>query len=170
MSLTIDLRTQDWQGEPPEPFAAPEYYGGVVTRRIFAYLIDLLVLCLLVVLVWTGLASLTVLSLGLLSPIWFIYPFVPLTNHTLLLSGHRSATIGMRAFKIELRSWTGERPTFAQALVQTVLFYLTTAATFFLVLLVALFNRRRRTLHDMVAGTAVIRRFPRPAVLTPESH
>ena len=142
----------------------------MLTRRIFAYLIDLLVLCLLLVLVWTSLASLTVLSLGLLSPIWIICPFVPLAYHTLLLSGHRSATIGMRAFKIELRSWTGERPAFAQALVQTVLFYLTTAATFSLVLLVALFNRRRRTLHDIVAGTVVIRRFPGPAMLTPESH
>jgi uncharacterized RDD family membrane protein YckC len=72
----------------------------------------------------------------------------------------------MRAFGIEVRSWTGDRPDHLQALVQTVLFYVSTAATCSLILLVALFERRRRTVHDMVAGTLVIRRFPEPEILS----
>jgi uncharacterized RDD family membrane protein YckC len=66
----------------------------------------------------------------------------------------------MRLFDVELRSVTGERPGFAQALVQTALFYITVGATCSLILLLVLFNRHKRTLHDMVAGTVVVRRFP----------
>src|SRR5262249_30996178 len=82
---------------------------------------------------------------------------VPLAYHTLLLSGPRAATIGMRCFDLELRSWHGERPSFLQALAQTALFYLTVGATCSLILIFALFNRRKRTLHDVLAGTVMIR-------------
>jgi uncharacterized RDD family membrane protein YckC len=47
-----------------------------------------------------------------------------------------------------------------QALIQTVLFYITVGATCSLVLLLVLFNRHKRTLHDMLSGTVVVRRFP----------
>ena len=63
----------------------------------------------------------------------------------------------MRAFGLELRSWDGERPVFLQALAHTVLFYLTVGATCFLILLFALFNRRKRTLHDVLSGMLMIR-------------
>lgn len=68
----------------------------------------------------------------------------------------------MRLFDVELRSVTGERPGFFQALVQTALFYFTVGATCSLILLFALLNRHKRTLHDMLAGTVVVRRFPLP--------
>jgi len=66
----------------------------------------------------------------------------------------------MRLFDLELRSVTGERPGFLQALVQTALFYITVGATCSLILLVALLNRHKRTLHDLLAGTVMVRRFP----------
>jgi uncharacterized RDD family membrane protein YckC len=66
----------------------------------------------------------------------------------------------MRIFDVELRSVTGERPRFLQALIQTVLFYITVGATCSLVLLLVLFNQHKRTLHDMLSGTVVVRRFP----------
>jgi uncharacterized RDD family membrane protein YckC len=104
-----------------------------------------------------------VLSLGLLGPLlWLLLGLIPLAYHTLLLSGPRSATVGMQLFDLELRSVTGERPGFLQALAQTALFYLTVGATCSLVLLVALLNRHKRTLHDLLAGTVVVRRFPVP--------
>jgi uncharacterized RDD family membrane protein YckC len=78
----------------------------------------------------------------------------------LLLSGPHSATLGMRLFNVELRSVTGERPGFLQALIQTALFYITVWGTCSLILLLVLFNRHKRTLHDMLAGTVVVRRFP----------
>ena len=71
-----------------------------------------------------------------------------------------SSTVGMRLFDVELRAVKGERPRFLQALIQTALFYITVGATCSLILLFVLFNRHKRTLHDMLAGTVVVRRFP----------
>jgi uncharacterized RDD family membrane protein YckC len=41
--------------------------------------------------------------------------------------------------------------------VQTALFYLTVSPTCGLILLVALINPRKRTVHDFVAGTVMVR-------------
>ena len=78
--------------------------------------------------------------------------------HTLLVSGRHSATIGMRAFGLQLHSWNGERPVFLQALAHTALFYVTVGLTGSLILLFALFNRRRCTLHDVLTGMLMLRR------------
>jgi uncharacterized RDD family membrane protein YckC len=102
-----------------------------------------------------------VLSLGLLAPgLWFLFAFVPLAYHTLLVSGRHAATFGMRAFDLELRSLNGERPGFLQALAHAVLFYLTVGATCALILLFALFNRHKRTLHDVLTGMVMLRAYP----------
>jgi uncharacterized RDD family membrane protein YckC len=145
----------------PDPAALPEAYEGVLWRRSFAYLIDLCVIGVLALICWVVFAVLWLLSFGLLGPVlWFLFGLIPLAYHTFLLSGPRSATIGMRLFDVELRSVTGERPGFLQALIQTALFYITVGATCSLILLWVLFNRHKRTLHDMLAGTVVVRRFP----------
>ena len=145
----------------PDPVGLPEAYEGVLWRRILAYFIDLFVIGMIAVFCWIVFAVLWVLSFGLLGPVlWFIFGLIPLAYHTLLLSSPRSATLGMRLFDIELRSVTGERPGLLQALIQTAVFYITVGATCSLILLLVLFNRHKRTLHDMLAGTVVVRRFP----------
>jgi uncharacterized RDD family membrane protein YckC len=113
-----------------------------------AYFIDLCCIGAIVVLFWIVFAVLWLVSFGLLGPLlWVLFGLIPLAYHTLLLSGPRSATWGMRCFAVELRSVTGERPGFLQALAQTALFYITVGATCSLTLLLVLFNRRRRALH-----------------------
>ena len=145
----------------PDPAALREAYEGVLWRRTLAYFVDLCIIGVLAVFCWIGFALLWLLSFGLLGPVlWFLFGLIPLAYHTLLLSGRWSATIGMRLFDVELRSDTGERPGVLQALIQTALFYLTVGATCSLILLLGLFNRHKRTLHDMLAGTVVVRRFP----------
>jgi len=145
----------------PDPAAFPELYEGVLWRRVLAYMLDLLFIAVIMVGVWVGFAVLWLLSFGVLGPVlWFLFGLVPLAYHTLLLSGRRSATFGMRCFDLELRSVTGGRPGFLQALLQTALFYVTVAMTCSLILLAALFNRRRRTLHVFLAGTVMVRTLP----------
>jgi uncharacterized RDD family membrane protein YckC len=147
----------------PDPSVFPEVYEGVLWRRVLAYMVDLVFIGIIAVGAWVVFALLTVLSLGLLGPLlWFLFGLIPLAYHTLLLSGRHSATFGMRCFDLELRSVTGERPSFLQALLQTALFYVTVGMTGSLILLVALFNRRRRTLHDFLAGTIMVRTLPAP--------
>jgi uncharacterized RDD family membrane protein YckC len=145
----------------PDPATLPEAYQGVLWRRTLAYFVDLCCIGVVVILFWIVFAVLWVVSFGLLGPVlWFLFGLIPLAYHTLLLSGPRSATWGMRCFDVELRSVTGERPGFLQALAQTALFYITVGATCSLILLFVLFNRRRRTLHDVLAGTLLVRTFP----------
>lgn len=147
----------------PDPAAFPELYEGVLWRRVMAYLVDLLCIGVIAIGAWIVFAVLWLLSFGLLGPLlWFLFGLIPLAYHTLLLSGSRSATFGMRCFDLELRSVTGERPSFLQAFIQTALFYITIGMTCSLILLVALFNRRKRTLHDFLAGTVMVRTLPAP--------
>jgi len=165
--MTVHKEVQDiaWTGEPPQPFASPEFYQGVLVRRVFAYWVDLLCIALLIAFAWIVLWILAIASLGLLSPLLLILGLIPVLYHTITIGGPHSATPGMRLTSVEVRSWTGERPSYLQAFVQTILFYVTVYPTWSLVLLVALFNERRRTLHDILAGTLVIRQFPEAGVL-----
>ena len=165
MTIHHEIRDIAWSGDPPEPFDAPGYYRGILARRVFAYWVDLFCIALLVALAWLVLWLLAIASLGLLSPLLLLLGLIPVLYHTLSIGGPHSATPGMRLTGVEVRSWTGERPSYLQAFVQTILFYVTVYPTWSLVLLVALFNERRRTLHDILAGTLVIRQFPETEVL-----
>ena len=142
----------------PDPALYPELFDSVLWRRAFAYLIDAVCIGAIIVAAWVAFLILTVLSLGLLWPAVWLLGLIPLAYHTLLISGPHAATFGMRVFDLQLRSWNGKRPVFLQALAHAVLFYLTVGATCFLVLLFALFNRRKRTLHDVLTGMLMVRR------------
>ena len=151
----------------PDPATRPELFEGVRWRRTFAYLIDAVCIGMIAAVVWIIFAVLWVLSFGMLGPaLWFLFGLIPLAYHTLLVSGPHAATFGMRVFDLQLRSWNGERPVFLQALAHTALLYLTVGATGSLILLFALFNRRKRTLHDVLAGMLMVRTLryigPRP--------
>lgn len=151
-SLGLDDAT--WDESPPDPLAEPGYYDGLIWRRVFGFALD-------VVLVWGANACLWligVLTLGLLWPIVAMISVVlPLAYHTYFI-GRDGGTPGMSLFDVELRNWNGNRVDYLQAFLQTALFYATIAVTSGLVLVVALFTARNRTLHDILAGTVAIRR------------
>lgn len=133
----------------------PARLRGLLWRRAFAYLLDVF---LISILSW--------LLVLLVSPLWpAILALVPISYHSLLIGGPRSATFGQRLFGVEVRRLDGGRPSLFQAFVQTVLFYATVTLLTPLVLLVALLNRRRRTLHDILAGTLTVRRSDEPELL-----
>jgi uncharacterized RDD family membrane protein YckC len=141
----------------------------VLWRRVGAYVVDLAILAVLSLAAWITLTTAGVLSFGLLLPLVPVaLVLLPIAYHTLLVGGSGAATLGMRLFGLQVRSWTGERPSLWQALLMGTLFYATIAATGSLILLVTLFNARRRTLHDFLSGTLMVRRveavpgFPRP--------
>lgn len=160
MSTPITIESQPvWA----DPWTHPEVYDGVTLKRMLAYAIDLLVVTIFVVAVWIAFGIVGLLSFGLLLPLQALaVAAVPLLYHTALIGGPRSATLGMRAMGLKVMSIApdaqalGGRPTLFQAMIQTVAFYGSMALTGSLVLLVALFNPRRRTLHDWLAGTVVV--------------
>lgn len=141
-----------WQDGPPDPLSDPGLYEGLIGRRICGYLIDIAILMTLAGAGWL----LNLVTFFLLSPVILpLLGLLPLAYHSFFV-GRNGATPGMSAFDLEVRSWTGRSPDYVQALVLTVLFYL--SLLLWPVLIFALFNERRRLLHDYLAGTITLRR------------
>lgn len=129
-------------------------FDGVVWRRSVAFLIDCAILLgLFVVLLVFNLLTLFVFT-GLLALLWPALLFV--IYDTALIGGRGSATIGMRLMGVRMVTWQGGEPGYLQALVLSVLFYLSVTLTSGLVLLVPFFIDRGRCLHDIVAGVFVV--------------
>lgn len=130
---------------------------GVLARRVFAWLIDVLLLGLLLAALCFALLLLGVLTLGLGLPLLGVLPIVPFCYHWLFVAGLSSATPGQQALGLVVRRNADlGRPSLAQALIYTLVFYLTLATTG-LLLLIALFTVRKRTLHDLASGLVVVR-------------
>ena len=88
-----------------------------------------------------------------------------LAYYGMTLGSPASATIGMRAMDIEMRTWYGSPAYFVLGAVHAVVFWITVSALTPFVLLVCLFNERRRCLHDILVGTVVINNEARAAAL-----
>jgi uncharacterized RDD family membrane protein YckC len=147
-----------WTGEPPPPSAAPQLYAGLVMRRCLAYLVDLLVIAALGLCLGFALSVIGVLSFGLLSPLAVVTMALwPILYQSFFLI-IRGATPGMRLFDLELRDWSGKKAEPFQAVLVVILFYVTIWITAWLILLVIPFTERNRALHDILAGTLVVRR------------
>jgi uncharacterized RDD family membrane protein YckC len=143
-----------------DPWAEPELFRGVLTRRVFAFLIDLIVLSIPVILAVMFIAVFGLITLGLgwvlfwlVSPAAVIWAVI---YYGASLGGPHSATLGMRVMDLELRTWYGAPGYFVLGAMHAVLFWISISFLTPLVLLVGLFNARRRLLHDVVLGTVVI--------------
>ncbi len=143
--------------EPPRLYAAGAY-SGIRTRRIFAFLLDYLIVGVLLVPV-----GIVVFVLGLLTLGWawslftVIVPIVALTYVFFTLGGANQATTGMRAMGVRLERLDGRRIDGLTAVAHTVLFWLGNTVLTPLILLVTLFSDRKRTLHDLLLGTVAVR-------------
>ncbi|MDO9059912.1 MAG: RDD family protein [Bradyrhizobium sp.] len=143
-----------------DPVTQPELFRGVPTRRVFAFLIDLVVLFVPVVLGYLFIAVFGVITLGLgWMLFWLAWPATvvwAVVYYGASLGGPHSATLGMRVMDLELRTWYGAPGYFVLGAMHAVLFWVTISFLTPLVVLVGLFNGRRRLLHDIVLGTVVI--------------
>ena len=129
--------------------------AGVMTRRIVAWLLDVLLVGLTLAVLWFVLLLFGVLTLGIGMPLLGVLPFVPFCYHLFFVAP--SATLGQQALGLAVRRNDDlGPPSFAQAFVYTLAFYLTLATLGWL-LLIALFTVRHRTLHDLASGLVVVR-------------
>ena len=130
---------------------------GVLIRRIFAWLIDVLLVGLAWVVLWFLLLLFGVLTLGLGMPLIGVLPFVPFCYHLFFVASTAGATPGQQVLGLAVRRNDDlGLPSFAQAFIYTLVFYLTLATLGWL-LLFALFTIRHRTLHDLASGLVVVR-------------
>jgi uncharacterized RDD family membrane protein YckC len=143
-----------------DPDAQPDLFRGVLMRRTIAFLIDLLVLTVPVILSVIFIAVFGLVTLGLgWALFWLVSPasvIWALVYYGATIGGPHSATIGMRMMDLELRTWYGAPGYFVLGAVHAVCFWVSVSVLSPFVLLVCLFNGRRRLLHDFLLGTVVI--------------
>ena len=154
-----------------DPWMQPELFRGVLTRRFFAFLIDLVVLSIPVILGVIFIAVFGVITLGLgWALFWLVWPasiIWALVYYGTSLGGPHSATIGMRLMDLEMRTWYGAPSYFVLGATHAILFWISLSIFTPLILLVGLFNGRRRLLHDMLLGTVIINNSMRAPVAQP---
>ncbi len=131
--------------------------GGVILRRCLGWLIDAVLIAILIWVIWWVLVMFGVLTFGLGFGALGILPWIPFLYQFVSLLGASSATPGQRMMGLTVRRNDDFGPPSAlQALVFVLVFYLT-IATSGLLLVIALFTRRRRALHDLLSGLVVVR-------------
>jgi uncharacterized RDD family membrane protein YckC len=143
-----------------DPWAQPELFRGVLTRRVFAFMVDLVVLAIPVIMVCLFIAVFGLVTLGLgWALFWLVSPasvIWALIYYGACLGGPHSATLGMRLMDLELRTWYGAPGYFVLGAMHAVLFWVSVSFLTPFILLIGLFNGRRQLLHDIVLGTVVI--------------
>lgn len=133
-------------------------YEGVLTRRVFAFLIDYTIVLLLLIPFAILVVLLGLLTFGLGWSLFAILgPAVAIVYVWNTLGGPNQATTGMRLMGIRLDKLDGGRVDGMLAVVHSVLFWSGNVILSPLILLVALFTNRKRTLHDLLLGTVVTR-------------
>ncbi len=147
----------------PSPFEDAQFYDGVVARRLFAFLIDVVIASILMgIIVVVGLiVGFFTFGLGwLLAALLFVSADFLYRWLTIAAS---SATWGMALTGIELRDRRGERLDAGQAFVHTAAFYVVgvggmIAIPMILNLVVPFLSPHRRLIHDFLLGTVAINR------------
>lgn len=141
----------------PHPDHDRQFYDGVPVKRLVAWLIDVLVVSILSFVAW-GAITIVTLGLGifLFVPIFFLTTF---GYRTLTISAN-SATPGMQAMGIELRTRTAERLSLQMAALHTGMFMFLMASGIGWILTVVsiLVTRYNQGLPDLVLGTTAINR------------
>jgi uncharacterized RDD family membrane protein YckC len=164
IGVTIELKPHAY-----DPDIMPELFEGVLPRRVMAFFIDFIIVAVPVVLAAMFIVVFGFITLGLgWMLFWLLGPAAvlwALLYYGFTFGSPASATIGMRVMDLEMRTWYGAPAYFLLGAVHAVAYWVTVSALTPLILLVALVNRRRRTLHDMLVGTIVINAPARAAAL-----
>src|SRR4051812_5282953 len=164
LGVSIELKPHAY-----DPATNPELFDGVLARRVVAFMIDFVILSIPVVFVSMFIFVVGIVTFGLgflfYGLLWPAMVIWALAYCGLTLGGPASATIGMRAMDIEMRTWYGAPAYFVLGAVHALVFWIAVSMLTPFVLLVCLFNERRRCLHDILVGTVVINNAARAAAL-----
>ncbi|MCT4656783.1 MAG: RDD family protein [Cohaesibacter sp.] len=154
MAPSVDERRHAY-----DPETRPALFDGVLSRRVLAFLFDVVMICALVAVSSVVVGFLGILTFGLG---WLLYgilvPLVAVSYTALTLGGSRAATPGMRMMGLEMRLWYGAKPYLLLAIMHSFLFWFIHVAFTPFMLLLALFSRRGQLLHDMILGSMILDR------------
>ena len=152
-----------------DPAANPELFEGVLARRIVAFIIDVIIISIPLIAAAAFILVFGLFTFGLgWALFWFLSPASvvwALAYYGMTLGSPASATIGMRAMEIEMRTWYGAPAYFVLGAVHAVVFWVSVSVLTPFILLVGFFNSRRRLLHDFLVGTVLVNSPARAASL-----
>ena len=148
--------------EAPRPATLDGRTDGVLGRRFFAYLLDLLVVLGLTLVLGFAIVILGFLTLGLA---WWLFailgPGTAILYSALTVGGPSQGTYGMRALGLRVvDAGTGGPVDLLTAAVHALLFYVAAGTFVLLVLdvLVGAVRADRRLGHDLLVGVLLVRR------------
>lgn len=157
------------QMEAYDPLTQPEYFQGVLSRRILAFFIDAVIIVAPIVMLAIAIFVFGIITLSLG---WMLFPVLgpafviwAIWYNAMTLGSPASATLGMRAMEIEMRTVYGAPAYALLGAVHAVIYWVSVSMLTPFVLLFALFNGRRRQLHDMLAGVVIVNSEPRAMAL-----
>ena len=144
----LRLPSNDWRA-----------YQGVLSRRVFAFLIDYAIIALLWIPAAVVVFFLGILTLGLGFMLYpALFAIVAMLYFGLTVGGREQASPGMRAMGLAIARTDGRPMDFLTAIVHLVIFWIANALLTPLILLIGLFTDRSRLLHDLLIGTVTVRR------------
>jgi uncharacterized RDD family membrane protein YckC len=133
-------------------------FEGVLSRRIFAFLIDYVVMAIVIAVLGAVIGVLGILTFGLA---WLLYavlvPIVVVPYVALSLGGRDQATPGMKAMDLKIVKDDGGQIDWLIATVHLILFWVFNTILTPFILLLALFTSRKRALHDILLNTSMQR-------------
>lgn len=167
MSDTQNSGGTTWRNDPYGASAPyydasynPRLYSGVLTKRFVAFLIDLFVLSIPILLLTIFIALFGIVTLGLgWALFWLISPLSvvwALIYYGSSLGGRHGATVGMRMMDIRMLTRTGAPPYFLLGVLHAVLYWVSVSFLTPFIVLVGFFNRRSQLLHDLLLGTVIV--------------
>lgn len=135
----------------PDPDYDHAYYDGVPAKRLFAWIIDVILISAMTLIL--GLLTLTVL-LWIWPIVYFAMAFV--YRWATIASG--SATLGMRLMNIELRGPTGARFSTGEAALHTLAYLVCSGFGILQLISIVMmgFGSRHQGLHDLLIGSVAI--------------
>jgi uncharacterized RDD family membrane protein YckC len=152
-----------------DPVANPELFEGVLSRRVLAFIIDVIIIAVPVILAGIFIFIFGLLTLGIgWALYWLLYPATviwAIFYYGLTFGSPASATIGMRVMDLEMRTWYGSPAYFVLGAVHAIIYWITVSFLTPLILVVGFLNERRRLLHDILVGTIVINNPARAQIL-----
>jgi uncharacterized RDD family membrane protein YckC len=137
----------------PDPDYDHAFYDGVPAKRLFAWVVDVLIVTVITF----------ILGLLTLSVLWWIWPLTFIAVSFLYRAGSIaawSATPGMRLMNIELRNSMGARFSGGEAVLHTLAFMVATGFVILQIISIVMMvlGSRHQGLHDILIGSAAINR------------
>ena len=134
---------------------------GPLGRRVFGYLIDVIIIMLLSGVLWVVVGVLGLLTFGLAWVLFALIPFTAIVYNAVTISGPHRGTIGMRVAGVRvLDATTGGRVSFVAAAVHALLFYValgTGALLWIADVVFGLVRPDRRLGRDLITNVVFVR-------------